>query len=134
MKEKKGAIVVGIGALLGIGSFLLFRKKPAEGIIAVTLKNPPEGSTGWDLYLYGANGSFRSRENLPDSEPAIWVDIVAEEFPFQISLDIWEIEPAPENLLHHAQSWNPDYMNYYPGLLIHRPGTYDYNCITVEFE
>ena len=135
MKEKKGAIVLGIGALLG-GLLLLLglKKKPAEEIIAVNLINPPADSTGWDLYLYGANGSFRRRENLPVSEPAIWVDIVAEEFPFQITLDIWEIEPAPENLLHHAQSRFPDYMNYYPGLLIHSPGAYNYNCITVKFE
>jgi len=135
MKEKKGAIVLGIGAIGALlGGLLLFRKKPAEGIIAVTVINPPAGSTGWDLYLYGANGSLRRRENLPISEPAIWVDIVAGEFPFQITLDIWEIEPAPENLLHHAQSMFPDYMNYYPGLLIHSPGAYNYNCITVKFE
>ncbi|GAJ06841.1 unnamed protein product, partial [marine sediment metagenome] len=121
-------------ALFGGLLLLLGLKKPAEGIVSVTLKNPPDGSTGWDLYLYGANGSFRRRENVAISESAIWDDIVAEEFPFQITLDIWEIEPAPENVLHHAQSRFPDYMNYYPDLLIHSPGTYDYNCVTVELE
>jgi len=132
MKEKKGAIVLGIGALFG-GLLLLFRRKKPP-VLTVTLKNPPAGSTGWDLYLYGANGSFRRRENLAISKPAAWDDIVAEEFPFQITLDIWEIEPAPENLLYHAQSRFPDYMNYYPGLLIHSPGAYNFNCVTVEFE
>ena len=131
MKEKKGAIVLGIGALFG-GLLLLFRKR--KPVVKVTLKNPPAGSTGWDLYLYGANDSFRRRENLAISKPASWNDIVAEEFPFQITIDVWKIEPAPENLLHHAQSMFPDYMNYYPNLLIHSPGTYNYNCITVKFE
>lgn len=131
--ERKAPMVLGIGAALA-GVFLLLRKKPVEEIVAVTLINPPAGSTGWDLYLYGANDTRRRRENLAINEPAIWDDIAAEEFPFQITLDIWKIEPAPENLLHHAQSRFPDYMNYYPDLLIHSPGAYNYNCITITFE
>ena len=132
--ESKAPLVLGIGVVLG-GIFLLFRKKkPAGEGIAVTLKNPPAGSTGWDLYLYGANDTHRRLENLAINESAVWEDIAAEELPFQVTLDIWKIEPAPENLLHHAQSRFPDYMNYYPDLLIHSPGAYNYNCVTVKFE
>jgi len=108
---------------------------PAEpGEVTVALKNAPTGSTGWDLYLYGANGGLRRRENLDATEPAIWDDIVAGEFPFQITIDVWKERPAPENLLHHAQSRFPDYMNYYPDLLIHSQGAYNYNCDTIKFE
>lgn len=107
---------------------------PPLGAVSVALKNLPAESTGWDLYLYGANGSFRRRENLAATEPAVWSDIAAEEFPFQITLDIWKIVPAPENLLYHVQSRFPDYMNYHPNLLIHALGTYNYNCATIEFE
>ena len=131
--ESKAPMILGIGAALA-GVFLLLRKKPTEEIVAVTLINPPAGSTGWDLYLYGATGTFKRRENLAIDEPAVWEDIAVEEFPFQVTLDIWQIEPAPENLLHHAQSRFPDYINYYPDLLIHSPGAYNYNWVTVKFE
>ena len=117
-----------------LGIYWPWYKPPALGEISVALKNPPAGSTGWDLYLYGANDTLRKHENLAATEPAIWDDVAAEEFPFQITIDVWKIKPAPENLLHHAQSKFPDYMNYYPNLLIHNPGAYNYNCDTRKFE
>jgi len=107
---------------------------PPLGTVSVALKNLPAGSTGWDLYLYGANGSFRRLEGIAAANPAIWNGLAAEELPFQVTLDIWKIEPVPENLLHHAQSRFPDYMNYYPNLLIYSLGTYRYNCATIELE
>jgi len=56
MKEKKGAIVLGIGALLG-GLFLIFRKgkpalaEPPPNGIVVALWNPPKEAEVWQLVL-----------------------------------------------------------------------------------
>jgi len=56
MKEKKGAIVLGIGALLG-GLFLIFRKgkpalaEPPPNGVVVGLLNPPSDATTWQLGL-----------------------------------------------------------------------------------
>ncbi|MBU1067294.1 hypothetical protein KKE60_05875 [Patescibacteria group bacterium] len=56
MKEKKGAIVLGIGALLG-GLFLIFRKgkpalaEPPPNGVVVALWNPPSEAEVWQLVL-----------------------------------------------------------------------------------
>ena len=56
MKEKKGAIVLGIGALLG-GLFLIFRKgkpalaEPPPNGIVVALWNPPSEASTWQMGL-----------------------------------------------------------------------------------
>ena len=56
MAEKKGAIILGIGALFG-GLLLLFRKgkpalaEPPPNGIVVGLWNPPSGATMWSLTL-----------------------------------------------------------------------------------
>lgn len=107
---------------------------PATGSITVTLKNPPTESIGWDLYLYGANGTRRGRESLAINAPAVWDDIAVEELPFQVTVVVWKERVGLENVLHHAQSRFPDYMNYHPDLLILSLGTFNYDCVTVEFE
>ena len=152
MKEKKGLMVLGIGALLG-GLFLLFRKgkpalaEPPPNGIVVGLWNPPSQANKWQLSiggmtageLYGLSWGVNDHDNI--NEAAVF------EIP-----DWWVIDDSPIRVLGlaiyrewqedgqwHSQQlyamqsmWEeyPDYKDIYiPGY-----GSYYYNVSKERFE
>ena len=161
MKEKKGAIVLGIGALFG-GLLLLFRKgkpalaEPPPNGIVVALWNPPKEATMWSLSLtdwditvpirfIGWNGE----ERLDITEPATFEIPSGMMFPLRImslQLTKWNPEGTALIVLYEVQSYRPylwdfDEMEWsdipdpsYKEAFILDYGSYYYNVAKERFE
>lgn len=127
MKGKKGPIVLGIGALLGI-ALLLFRKKkphlpepPPNGIV-VALWNPPSEATDWQLIIYDWDGvNSISNFGLGIEEPAIFTIPPEWAFPLRVDILIYGDSTiyyrmhSTENAFpeFHREAFIPDYGSYY---------------------
>ena len=163
MKEKKGAIVLGIGAVTGL-LFLLFRKKkpalpepPPNGVV-VGLWKPPSEATMWSLSLTDWNRTVSIRfigwngeESLDIAEAATFEIPSGVEFPLRIvSLQIsrwieWQGTPALEHL-YEMQSFRPYLWDWdlgdwgdepdptYREAFIPNYGSYFYNVSKERFE
>jgi len=161
MKEKKGLVVLGIGAFVG-SLFLLFRKKkpalaepPPNGIV-VGLWNPPKEAESWSLALTDWNRTVSIHEisgvdRLNIAEAAAFEIPSGIEFPLRIvSLQVsrwieWEGTPALEHL-YYVQSMNPYLWDFESGTWGDEPdptyreafmpdyGSYFYNVAKERFE
>jgi len=162
MKEKKGAIVLGIGALLGVVLPLLFWKgkpalaEPPPNGIVIGLWNPPSEATMWSLALtdwdittairfIGWNGEAR----LAIAEPAIFEIPSGVAFPLRvISLQLtrWNEDRTALIVFYEIQSYRPylwdfDIMDWsdepdptYREVFIPDYGSYYYNVAKERFE
>jgi len=159
MKEKKGAIVLGIGALFG-GLLLLLRLKkpalpepPAEGVV-VGLINPPSGANKWQIRIIDDVGlkmlfwGGDARDNIGDAA----VFQLSPEWLFPLSVDItvsyqWQEDGEwHSRQLYRAQSiwpylWDFDIMDWgdeedpdYRYIFIPDYGGYYYNVAKERFE
>lgn len=159
MKEKKGAIVLGIGALLG-GLFLLLRKgkpalaEPPPNGIVVGLWNPPKEATMWELVLCDWNITIPIHQigglaQLDVAELIIFEIPSGLEFPLRvISLQVskWNEDRTALIVLYEMQSFRPylwdfdigDYSDEpdptYREAFIPEYGSYYYNVAKERFE
>jgi len=158
MKEKKGAIVLGIGALLG-SLFLIFRKgkpalaEPPPNGIVVGLWNPPKEATMWSLALTDWNRTVPIHlvgdERLDIAEAATFEIPGGIEFPLRIvSLQVsrWNEEKTALIVLYEVQSMRPYLWDFdedawsdvpdpgYREAFIPDYGSYYYNVAKERFE
>ncbi len=134
MKEKKGAIVLGIGALLG-GLFLIFRKgkpalaEPPPNGIVVALWNPPKEATKWLMNILNWDVSrYLSSGALGITEPAIF-EVEQDWFPLRIEI---RIEDAGGVIIYYVQSFS--ITEDYTEVFIPDYGSYYYNVSKERFE
>ena len=159
MKEKKGAIVLGIGTFL-VGAFLLFRKKkpalpepPPNGVL-VALWNPPKEAEVWQLVLTDWDATVAIHQIgglalLDIAEPITFEIPSGVQFPLRIvSLLVskWNEDKTALIQLYYAQSWRPYLWDWdtsewgdepdpsYKEAFIPDYGSYFYNVSKERFE
>ena len=162
MKEKTGAIVLGIGAALGGLLFLVFGKRkpvlaepPPNGVV-VGLWNPPSEATMWSLSLTNWDVTIPIRfigwdgeERLDIAEAATFEIPSGLMFPLRvISLQLtkWNEDRTALIVLYEMQSFRPylwdfDEMEWsdipdpsYKEAFIPDYGSYFYNVVKERFE
>jgi len=160
MKEKKGLMVLGIGAGFVTGLLLLFRKRkpalpeaPPSGVL-VGLWNPPSGATLWQLILCDWNITVAINQIggtvLTDiAEPIAFEIPSGIEFPLRVvSLQVskWNEDETAIIVLYEIQSFRPYLWDFdafdwsdipdpsYREAFIPDYGSYYYNVAKERFE